>query len=302
MRKNPVSFPHEQVSVAVRQPGYRLLELRLGHHRRRRLDSRRLSAGRRYFLAVPGNQNTIVIVQDGFLRVAAAPYTRGHNSIQILDNAKHMYFSTRNFAPPRARNYRILARSRRDDRGRRARRFVRRVLSPSTCSISRPAPRSIFLSAMTRSRRCTASCRFRGCPTSRRRTARATSACSRKFATRPAPASSIISRSPAIQTAERVTFSIDGARVRRWGNVPFKLGRVHPRARPDEREGHRSRRRAACRATDRAQSANGATSEFRRRTRLAASRKTTLRRGSRGEAAVDHYCFRGQVARRGHAD
>jgi hypothetical protein len=44
--------------------------------------------------------NAVVIIQDGFLRVAAAPYTRGHNSIQILDNAKHMYFSTRNFAPP----------------------------------------------------------------------------------------------------------------------------------------------------------------------------------------------------------
>jgi hypothetical protein len=44
----------------------------------------------------------VVIVQDGYLRVAAVPYTRGHNSIQILDNAKHMYFSTRTFAPPLA--------------------------------------------------------------------------------------------------------------------------------------------------------------------------------------------------------
>ena len=42
----------------------------------------------------------VVIVQDRFLRVAAVPYTRGHDRVQILDNAKHMYFSTRQFAPP----------------------------------------------------------------------------------------------------------------------------------------------------------------------------------------------------------
>jgi len=44
--------------------------------------------------------DAIVIVQDGFLRVAAVPYTRGHDTIQFLDNAKHMYFSTRTFACP----------------------------------------------------------------------------------------------------------------------------------------------------------------------------------------------------------
>jgi len=42
----------------------------------------------------------VVIIQDGFLRVAAVPYTRHHDSEQILDNAKHMYFSTASFAPP----------------------------------------------------------------------------------------------------------------------------------------------------------------------------------------------------------
>jgi hypothetical protein len=42
----------------------------------------------------------VVIVQDGFLRVAAVPYTRHHDSVQFLDNAKHMYFSARSFAPP----------------------------------------------------------------------------------------------------------------------------------------------------------------------------------------------------------
>lgn len=44
--------------------------------------------------------NAVVIIQDGFLRVAAMPYTRHHDSQQILDNAKHMYFSARQFAPP----------------------------------------------------------------------------------------------------------------------------------------------------------------------------------------------------------
>jgi hypothetical protein len=44
--------------------------------------------------------DAVVIVQDGFLRVVAAPYTRGHDTIQFLDNAKHMYFSTRTFACP----------------------------------------------------------------------------------------------------------------------------------------------------------------------------------------------------------
>ncbi len=44
--------------------------------------------------------NAVVIVQDGFLRVAAVPYTRGHDKIQFLDNAKHMYFSARTFQCP----------------------------------------------------------------------------------------------------------------------------------------------------------------------------------------------------------
>ena len=44
--------------------------------------------------------NAVVIVQDGFLKVAAVPYSRAHDKMQILDNAKHMYFSTRSFAAP----------------------------------------------------------------------------------------------------------------------------------------------------------------------------------------------------------
>jgi len=51
--------------------------------------------------------NAVVIVQDGRLRVAAAPYTRQHDSVQILDNAKHMYFSTRTFEAPEQGSMRV---------------------------------------------------------------------------------------------------------------------------------------------------------------------------------------------------
>jgi len=51
--------------------------------------------------------NAVVIVQEGRLRVAAAPYTRKHDSLQILDNAKHMYFSTRSFEAPEGGSLRV---------------------------------------------------------------------------------------------------------------------------------------------------------------------------------------------------
>ena len=63
------------------------------------MDSRRLSVEDGGFWQYQ-EPNTVVIIQDGFLRVAAVPYTRHHDSVQILDNAKHMYFSTQTFAPP----------------------------------------------------------------------------------------------------------------------------------------------------------------------------------------------------------
>ena len=34
------------------------------------------------------------------LRVSAVPFTRQHDDVQIFDNAKHMYFSTRTFGAP----------------------------------------------------------------------------------------------------------------------------------------------------------------------------------------------------------
>jgi len=44
--------------------------------------------------------NALVLVQNGKLRVAAVPLTRSHDGVQILDNAKHMYFSRERFTVP----------------------------------------------------------------------------------------------------------------------------------------------------------------------------------------------------------
>src|SRR5207249_7734854 len=39
--------------------------------------------------------NAVVVVEGDRLRVSAVPLTRSHDQVQILDNAKNMYFSTR---------------------------------------------------------------------------------------------------------------------------------------------------------------------------------------------------------------
>jgi len=44
--------------------------------------------------------NAVAVVQNGRLRVAAVPLTRQNNAVQILDNAKHMYFSRETFRVP----------------------------------------------------------------------------------------------------------------------------------------------------------------------------------------------------------
>jgi len=41
--------------------------------------------------------NATVIVEHTKLRVRASPLSRSHDRIQVLDNAKHMYFSTTKF-------------------------------------------------------------------------------------------------------------------------------------------------------------------------------------------------------------
>ncbi|MGI8925945.1 MAG: DUF6081 family protein [Tepidiformaceae bacterium] len=43
---------------------------------------------------------SVVLVRNGWLQVAAVPYTRGNDRVQILDNAKHMYFSRERFDVP----------------------------------------------------------------------------------------------------------------------------------------------------------------------------------------------------------
>jgi hypothetical protein len=42
----------------------------------------------------------VVIVQNGNLRVTVMPLTRSNDAVQILDNAKHMYFSKETFVVP----------------------------------------------------------------------------------------------------------------------------------------------------------------------------------------------------------
>src|SRR5688572_9907483 len=42
----------------------------------------------------------VVLVRNGWLQVAAVPYTRCNHHVQILDNAKHMYFSKQRFEVP----------------------------------------------------------------------------------------------------------------------------------------------------------------------------------------------------------
>jgi hypothetical protein len=56
---------------------------------------------------LPGGQSweykepdAMVLVKNGWLQVSAVPYTRGNDHVQILDNAKHMYFSKERFTVP----------------------------------------------------------------------------------------------------------------------------------------------------------------------------------------------------------
>ena len=44
--------------------------------------------------------NATVIVEGQKLRVRANPLSRSHDRIQVLDNAKHMYYSAERFEPP----------------------------------------------------------------------------------------------------------------------------------------------------------------------------------------------------------
>ena len=44
--------------------------------------------------------NAIILVQNGTLRVAVNPLTRGHDVVQFFDNAHHMYFSKETFTVP----------------------------------------------------------------------------------------------------------------------------------------------------------------------------------------------------------
>jgi hypothetical protein len=51
-------------------------------------------------LAVLQEPDAVVVVQNAHLRVAAVPFTKSHDRVQVLDNAKHMYFSVAPFEAP----------------------------------------------------------------------------------------------------------------------------------------------------------------------------------------------------------
>lgn len=44
--------------------------------------------------------DAVVVVQNGRMRLAVQRFTRSHDTVQILDNPKHMFFSTRRFDVP----------------------------------------------------------------------------------------------------------------------------------------------------------------------------------------------------------
>lgn len=56
-----------------------------------------LPGGQRWDYREP---NAVVLVRDGWLQISAVPYTRSNDHVQILDNAKHMYFSKERFEVP----------------------------------------------------------------------------------------------------------------------------------------------------------------------------------------------------------
>lgn len=56
-----------------------------------------LEDGGRWQYREPG---AVVLVRNGQLQVTAVPYTRSNDQVQILDNAKHMYFSKQRFEVP----------------------------------------------------------------------------------------------------------------------------------------------------------------------------------------------------------
>ena len=56
-----------------------------------------LPGGQRWDYREP---NAVVLVRNEWLQVSAVPYTRSNDHVQILDNAKHMYFSRERFLVP----------------------------------------------------------------------------------------------------------------------------------------------------------------------------------------------------------
>lgn len=56
-----------------------------------------LPDGTRWEYREPG---AAIVVRNGWLQVAAVPFTRSHDRVQILDNVKHMYYSRERIGVP----------------------------------------------------------------------------------------------------------------------------------------------------------------------------------------------------------
>ena len=104
--------------------------------------------------------NAIVIVQAGRLRCSAESTHTRNDRVQILDNAKQMYFSQERFAVPADGAISSMSTSP-PVASVLPRGISTTASSRTTCSTSRPAGRSTFSSATTRSPPYTRGCRFR---------------------------------------------------------------------------------------------------------------------------------------------
>ncbi len=165
----------------------------------------------------------IVIVQDGFLRVAAVPYTRRHDSIQFFDNAKHMYFSARTFAPPAAGTISFSIDMAATIVGGAPGDLYDAFVSFNVLDFSTGAALDFFVgndAAATVYGRLP----FPGVPDAPVARGPAYFCLFEEVREGYAPGRMRHYEIVYDSTADRVTFEIDGVEVRRYSNVPFKLG------------------------------------------------------------------------------
>ncbi|HUY28734.1 MAG TPA: DUF6081 family protein [Candidatus Binataceae bacterium] len=165
----------------------------------------------------------IVIIQDGFLRVAATPYTRHHDSIQILDNAKHMYFSTQTFAPPPGGTISFSLDFSATIVGGRAGDLYDGFVSFNVLDFSTGAALDFFAGNDVIAT-VYGKLPFPGVPDLAPAQGPRYFCLFEEIRGQTAPGAMHHFEIVYDSAADRVTFLIDGAEVRRYSNVPFKLG------------------------------------------------------------------------------